>query len=513
MASKTAELLTQIREGKADLGALREHAQKELEILTKAHGESQVGGYMATKDLLNGDTEQTKEDDLIARTEDLRKAQDFLTSRLMIDKNMADLKARASLFTGGSGGPSPDDIAKAQAQGNNLPPPPTPFDRQKNAASGTKNELPDHYGAGTLMDVHYKAMLDDGIYQEFASYGYEDRKRQIYVGRPLAQTRTKDYVPALKAAYAFAGVAAPGGIMPSDMVGMPYPMMTNELDYVMMTAAPGSLIRYFQSAAPVAVDLASGDWTTGNRPRPVDRAMAITTRTPTGAVTARTKQRLAGLIKMDLEDLRDNGQIGERNNMQLDVDVRNLMAQQIFNGTGSNHQWNGILSDFDTPVSATPAQNNIGGLGLGHNTVAVQSTGTDREPVAFMDQVWGELILRGCPPGVLFVTKPLWSEIRKSQRALRYLDEDYAKAPYGRVGPVPMCLSRYMPANEALMVDNMKAFGVELGVQVETAISDDWAFDEYAVSIRRVVSGNTYMLMPFGGIRITGTNNFVAATP
>ena len=65
------------------------------------------------------------------------------------------------------------------------------------------------------------------------------------------------------------------------------------------------------------------------------------------------------------------------------------------------------------------------------------------------------------------------------------MNDDFAAAPWGRVGPVPMVLSRHLGDNQALLTNTSMAWGVELGENVVTAVSDDYAFGDHQVTIKR----------------------------
>lgn len=476
MAEKLADIFAKALAGDITPGYLREVANKEMTTLSEAHTASQEPerGWMATLDLLDGDTANAKMLDFTERTSKLGEAMDWLT------KSMASTQAFSNLQAGAGPGIL------------NMPMPTQP---------GVKQATPAEPPISAGVQSHYKMMMASEQSQKLLAMTPEQRVEEIRRNPMLAKTASDDYRLVLKASYGYAGVAAPGGLLPTDRIGMPYPLMTMELDYIPITTSPGSLVRFFQSRAP-----ATADPDGGNNARARARGAAMNEVTDTGAVIAHTKESLSGYATIAREDLRDNGMIGERNNQQLDIAVRDLMVQQFMLGTGTTPEWDGILADYTTTAASQDA------ITLTSNQVAVPSSGLN-EPVAFLDVLFAHLAQRGCPPSVLFVNATDWAKIRQSQRALRYMDEDYNLAPYGRVGPVPMCLSRYLGANQALMVDAEKSFGIELGTDVETAVSEDFMFTSNVVVVRRTVDGNTYHTMPYGGFLITSTDEFVAATP
>ena len=477
MAEKLADIFAKALAGDITPGYLREVANKEMTALSEAHTASQdpERGWLATLDLLAGETADAKMLDFTERTQKLGEATDWLA------KSLAATQAFANLQTGA--GASILNMAPAAPR------------------TGEKQATPAEQPMERASLSHYEKMMGSEQSQKLLAMTPEQRQVELRNNPMIAKTSAGDYRLVLKASYGYAGVAAPGGLLPTDRIGMPYPLMTMELDYIPITTSPGSLVRFFQSRQPMTADPDGG---TNARARA--RGAAMNEVTDTGAVIAHTKESLSGYATIAREDLRDNGMIGERNNQQLDIAVRDLMVQQFMLGTGTTPEWNGILADYST-IAATQSA-----ITLTSNQTPVPNTGLN-EPVAFMDILFAHLAQRGCPPSVLFVNATDWAKIRQSQRALRYMDEDYNLAPYGRVGPVPMCLSRYLGANQALLVDAEKSFGIELGSDVETAVSEDFQFTSNVIVVRRTVDGNTYHTMPYGGFLITSTDEWVAATP
>ena len=210
------------------------------------------------------------------------------------------------------------------------------------------------------------------------------------------------------------------------------------------------------------------------------------------------------------EDLRDKGAVGERINRHIDIKMRTAMIANIFQGTGgitgANQQWQGIMP----ALTQVPGTNALNHFGIGHNSVAVEANHT--EPVAFFETLMAWIGVRGLFPSCIFLNVSNWETVRQSQRYLRNQENDYMAAPWGRIGPIPMCLNRNLGANQALIIDTNDSFDVVLGEEIQTGISEDYHFGQNVVSLRRVVDGNIAIVREYGAVKVTATNLFAAAS-
>ena len=480
------EPLAKAQSGEYNIAYLRTKYDEE-EVVLKQALEASEGerGWMGCLDLLEGETADAKSDDYIMRVKALGDANKYIRK---------DAETRAMM----------QDIEPLPTVKNFAPEKPT-------RNSDPTQNLPEQ--AKAMIRSHYQKMMESPDAVKFASMTAAERTREMRPGLVLAETKMDDYLPVLKAS-TFA--TATTGLLPADRIGMPYPLWTGELDYFNMMIEAGSIIRYMESRAETETNLATGD--AQQRARAGSGAVGeIHEIDENGVVVELSKRSFGVMAQMALEDLRDNGRVGERTNRQLDIAMKTAMAYQILRGDNNNansNLWNGIAHKLGDAAGNRAA--NIAAVTREHNSVAVLSSGNDREPIGFIDQLMIEMGLRGTLPQVLFLSPPMWKVIRDSQRAqaLRNQGDDYLTgAPFGRVANIiPMCPTRHLAANTALLLNTEQMLDVVLGTDVLTSISEDFRFSKNAVVVRRTVYGNCAIMMPFAGFEITGTNNFQAAS-
>ena len=291
------------------------------------------------------------------------------------------------------------------------------------------------------------------------------------------------------------------GILPTDRMAMPMALIS-ALSFFNIMAQPGNLVRFFEAPTP---EVASATGQSRGRIRGADiHEVSVASQS-----TQLIKHSIGSYAEIPREDIRDHGMVSERSERTLDIAIRQEMERQIFAGDNSGTNWRGIGEVTKTAVA------NIGLLSITTNSVAVLNSGSDREPVAFFERLALELGTRGTFPTVLFADAATIVKVRDSQRAFRYQQNDIERFPFGSIqnGLIPMFPSRYLPENTAYLLDSGQAMDVELGEFIETGISEDVAFKQNAVAIRRTVDGNVAFLMPHAVIQVTGTNNLVAQTP
>ena len=481
MADLTAPL-AKAQAGELTIEYLKGQFDEERVKLAEANEayEKSDKGWMGALDLLAGDTAEAKMNDYLVRGKALEDAAALI-------KKDAELRAMR-LAT------RPDDAQASVAD----------HQEKRFAQQAPPNQFIGAHQFISPEAYHFKSMDNSPTYQKFMSLTKEERSapEAIRANQVLAVTKASDYIPVLKA-NTYASSAT--GLLPTDAIGMPYDLWTGELRYFNIVAEAGSIVRYMQSRPESAVNFTTGDVQTR------ERLAALHEMDDDGDVIQAAKKSFGVWTKMAMEDLRDNGRVNERTNRQLDILMQQAMAYMILAGDNSARQWNGILRQLTT----APAANGIAGLDLTHNSVPVLSTGVN-EPVAFIDRLMVELGLRGCFPNVVFLSGKDWNTIRDSQRsqALRNQGDDYTTmAPFGRVANlIPMCPTRHLPANTALLANTSKTMDVVLGSDIITGVSEDFKFDELAVSVRRAVDGQTALMMPLGMIKITATNEWEAAS-
>lgn len=474
--------LAQAQAGEITIGLLRERFEEETVKLNEAREASghQEKGWMACLDLLDGDNAKDKMNDFAVRTKALAEAAAFIRT---------DAELRRIEF---------DQLPQPRREAEHV---------EKSFAPQNQFVPPPGYQLTAMNPgmAHYKAMMDTPEAQRFANMTPMERKPLIRAGLLLAQTKSDDYIPVLKASHY---AEASTGLLPTDRIGMPYPSWTRELDYFMFSTEPGSIIRYMESGSDTLTAVGAGNAGDAQvRDRAGSNLGTINEINDSGTVEELSKRSFGVMTKMAIEDLRDNGRVSERVNRRLDIQMRRRMVEQIFNGTNAGNQWRGIM-----PVLASAAAD-ITALNNTHNAVAVVAA-EEREPVAFFRYLMAQLAIRGCFPTVAFVNIETWNEIKKSQTVLRNQGPDYdVLAPFGRVANhIPMCITDKLPDNQALLIDTSQTADVVLGTEILTGISEDFAFDENAVAIRRTVYGNIVLDMPLAAIKITGTDMFQAAT-
>ena len=111
MAEKLADIFAKALAGDITPGYLREVANKEMTALSEAHTASQdpERGWLATLDLLAGETADAKMLDFTERTQKLGEATDWLAKSLAATQAFASLQkgAGASVLNMAAGDPAP----------------------------------------------------------------------------------------------------------------------------------------------------------------------------------------------------------------------------------------------------------------------------------------------------------------------------------------------------------------------------------------------------------------------
>ena len=478
--SNLTEPLNKAQSGEYTAAYLRElydAEQAQLASAMEAHDQG-AQGWLSAKDLLDGDTADAKMNDYIARGKALGEANSWLIKEFNA-RQKRELPDLPPVQRAAAGEKTFAAAGQTQRQ-----------DKALTMLDQAWTNLPQHKAV-------YKAMLASDSAQAFAAMSPTKRAEVSRVpGTLLGEVKTGDYIPLLKASIFDSAT----GILPSDRMGMPYPLLTMELEYLYLTEEPGSIIRYFPSRA--IVEATSG--TVGDA-QVRARMGTINEMTDDTDAVVRPKHSIGALAKVALEDLNDHGRISERTNKQLDIGVRDQLTHQIFQGVKATaNNWDGIMPELSTVAASLTA------LGRTDNAIAVPA---NTEPLDFLTQMIGELAERGCFPTVLFVGRDAWAAIKASQRVLRNQQQDYMRTPFGMVEhTVPMCLSRQLGTNQALIMDASKTVEVVLGEEVQSMVSEHLFFNEGAVAIRRMLYGNNAFIAPYGGIKLTSTQNFTPAS-
>ena len=464
-------ILDGTRKGDYTVDYLRTEYGKELEQLATANTSYQTGGWMACKDLLSGDTAEAKMADFVLRTKAAGDAHAY------IQECDASVKAFAAL-----GQLAPVDASPRKAVGP------------------AEHPVPDYAG----LPDGYKAYLQSREAVAFSEMSPAQREDYIRPGQTLGRQKAREYAVYLKASLFASSPTGTGGLLPTDRVGMPYPMLIDPLMFFRITSEPGSIIRYWESYEPQIANLATGEV------RARARGGALNDLTQEATLRQVPKQSLGVITDIPKEDLRDNGMISERMNSTLDIAMKTALITNIFRGngglTGANNQWRGIMP----ALTSAPSTNELNNVDVNHNTVAV-SSGFE-EPIAFFETLLAALAYRGVMPTCVFVNAADWGKIRASQRVLRNQADDYLSAPWGRIAAVPLCLCRDLGTNQSLIIDTATTFDIVLGEEVQTGISEDYRFGSNMVSLRRVMDGNVVIEKPFAAIKVTATNLLAAAT-
>ena len=489
MGTLLAERLAAAQRGELTLANLREAFDTELKAMQEADAAiSSKDGWRAAT-MLDGDDFQAKSTDFEQRTRALGGANVWLR----------DQYAARDVLTKMSELPPADDVAAhagapieqkqfyqlpGTGQQISIPAAPRGMQGQETLVLGMPDE-----------GISYKAFTESAEYKQFVAMPHERRVAMLRTpGTLLSEIDPKVMIPVLKA-YTFSTGTA--GLLASDRMGMPYQLMTHELQYFPMVSEQNSVVRYFESESP---SIASATGAARGRAR----GGTINEVSVASDAVVRPKKSIGIYAEIPEEDLNDNAMISERVNRQLDIHIRSELARNIINGSGSGTEWNGVMSRL------TSAASNITGITLTHNAVPVVAA-QEKEPVAFFEILLGHLALRGNYPSVIFLGANDWGKVRQSQRNLRNQAEDYMRFPYGQILGVPMQLSHYVGENQALMVDTSSVTAV-LGDGIKTGVSNDYAFRDNSIALKRTAYGNVEHLMPLGAFKVTATNLFAAAT-
>ena len=443
--------------------------RKALDDAIDAQARDAAGNWMAAGEILAGETQEAKLADFRERMDAAQKAAEFI-------QNAQNQAARTL----------PELYAPSGAPGEKRFAPP----------GGDGQPQP---GAPLASQLHYKAMEATPEFQALSALMGQGKAQMLagWKSAPPISTKASDLIPSLKVSSYIAPGANPAGLMPTDNIGMPYNLSTAALALFPMYSEAGSNVRYMQSRTP-AVDPDADTRTRGGTIADMD---------DDGRVIQDVKQSIGVMASVAIEDLMDNGRISMRIEEQLNIEMRKRMEGQLLAGDNTGTNWRGILPQL------TANATNISALGIAHNTVPVAAGGQEQEPVAFIEEVAAELAERGTPATVLIVGRSAWSTIRKSQRVQRYQEPDVTRMPWGSVAGVPMVLSRYLGANTALLIDTQDGVvDIVLGSEVMTFTSEDFGFDKGLMFFRRLVYGNVALVKPYGAVKITATNLFVAAT-
>ena len=492
--------LEQAQSGEISFHALRDTYLEEVKNLRQADEASldPKEGWLAAGNLLAGESKSDKMLDFIARTKALGPVGKWLSEQDSNRVALADIYVPKAgeygeLPTTGKQFYAPDGTGDYRAAAGGM---------QSEGALLRKAQEAIDEQVRLMSSFSYQLMEANPDYLAFKGLTPAQRAPLLVPGATFFKTDSKAYLAALKAVNFSTGVGT-SGILPSDRMGMPYDLMVSELDHFNIMAEQGSIIRYFTAPPPALPNPQTGSARVRDRGGDIHEYSLLSN----GVI--KHKFSLGTYAEMWREDMQDHGQIPERVNRQLDINMRTLMAQQILNGAGdAQKEWSGVAP----ALTAAPGTNNITQLGLLHNSVAVHGTNGTKEPVAFFELLLGELAQRGCYPTVIFVNTVDWGKIRESQRALRNQGEDYARFPFGQILGVRLQLTRHLPANTAIIGDMMKMLDVITSEDIETGTSEDFQFQKNAIAIRRTMRANTAIMMDLAAIKVTATNLFVPQT-
>ena len=476
MASLVEPMRQALGEG-IETAELRALYDAEMTEMATIHETESAHGWMACRDLLSGETANEKAQQYYARTSALAEAGRYLERHDNAFGVLADLLQARSIpqAVQESAGVQHKEIAgpesvvemrEAELAGRSL----TPSMRAFQAMTPAQRDLAVRLPGQTWFSE------DAGVVCARLQPGYEQMR-------------------------AFTYSTGTGGILPTDRMAMPYRLIS-ALDFFNIYPEPGSIIRYFAAQTPV---LASSTGAARSRAR----GAAINEANAASTLSDLPKRSLAVYAEVPLEDIRDHGMVLPRTREQLDIYLRQEMERQIFSGDKSGTEWTGFLGELDTAAA------NIGALAITSNTVPVLASGDDREPVAFFEQLMVHLGMRDdMLPNVIFASPATIEVIRQSQRSagLRNLGQDYMNFPYGQINFCALHPCRYLGANEAVVMQSMNALDVVTGQLVDYQTSEHAAFPRNNLALRMTVDGNVALTRPYCAIKVTATNNFVAAT-
>ena len=478
------DTLERAKNGEITVNDLRSAHMTEYNVLGEAFQASEKSdGFMGAKDLLKGDNEDAKFKDFDTRQNELKDVENYLYERDRVAMEWANQRKALPERQFANQGPMPVTLV----------------------GGGLKS-----FGGHLVANKGFE--------------GYDS-------GTLTVKIPAEQILHQLKAAN-FTGTSTDiaGGLLPSDRVANIYRRRVKALDYFDIIAEPGSIVRYH--TPPLPVDAAPGDgsapsrtatdgqplpdFPTNDGARVRTRGARLGERQATWTEISLPKRPLGEWMPVNREDARDNPAVMGRVADQMMNDIRLLMLHQIFRGsgglTGAGQQWDGL----DPLLSGTRGQAvaNIGAFGTYTTTsVAVLGSGTDREPLSFIEQVMAEMAMRGIEPTAIFLGSGAYKTIRQSQRVYRHQNEDYEMFPKGEVMGAALVLTPVLPANTLYICDtNPEVMQVVLGEQVEAQMSEDFAFADNAVALRVVVDGNIAHYQHLGSCEVTSTNNFVAAS-
>ena len=454
---------------------LRELCEAEIKEMSEVYGISNEKGWMECRDLLAGETAEEKQLDYATRTKALYETQRFLeqgdTARSTLEQMLKDFGERR---------PEAVEMPPAQAQKSVQPP------------EEVRN-LPE---VDRLDPLVRQPVLVSNALKAFQAMSPQRRGELLMRdNQPLFDEPMEVALRRLKA---FTYSRGSGGILPTDLMEMPYQLISN-LDFFNIYPEAGSIIRYFPAPDPV---LASD---TG-RARVRRRGEAINEVTADSQLVTRVKHPISVYAEIPREDIRDHGTVLPRTRDELDIAMRQEMERQIFIGDNANYDWAGFLPTLTTAAA------NIGAVAINTTSVPVLTSGV-REPISFFEQLMVELGMRDDSlPNVIFCNAATIELVRQSQRILRNQMQDYQRFPYGQIRMCALRPCRYLGANEAVIMQSMACFRVVTGQNVEYATSDHVAFKTNNLGLRLNVDGNLAIERPLCAIKVTGTNNFQAAT-
>ena len=462
--AKLADLLAQVNAKEASIAQLREAHKDEYTLMgTIAEDTQKGGGWVDTKDALEGSTVEEKVANFQVRTEELQKIGKFLEDQ---DRALATMKVMRA-----PSDPAGDSGAKTAFVG----------ERKESPSAGADTGLR-HFARKMMETQDFKSGFPTNQLPPQASKVMAG-EHAVVVKQPMA-----DAIGEFK----FFTITTP---LPSDVVGMPYPMRVQPLDYINMRAEPGAILFFHRPEGP-----------TTNAAAPARaRGITLTQRNVTWDRVILTKHSLGNWMPLAHEDINDNASVMAAAAEQLLVDVKYQIVNQLFNGNNTGSNWDGLVRQTST---SSGTEQNTSAVPARTGTPPAINNPDEVHPLMVLNDVMTRIWERGMFPTVIFCSRADYIKIRAQQRIERYLQPDYKTFPMGDVDGVPLCLTDQLPANTLIVADtDPRNVEIVMGQDITTAVSDDYQFADNERSIRVTCYGNLALYRPLSVWRLTDTDH------
>ena len=479
-----AEMLEQYNTGEITMSVLRAEHEKQFNEMEAFGKEAQEKGWMALMDKVPGENSEQKVKSFSDMNDELARVERAIHAE---DQAMAKQRSQRKALPAGV----MEGLSKDAGAGRD-------FVGERAGQMET-----------ALVGLSAKMAQTEAFLKNFP-----DGRLPLMSGQPIKgelefPMHMKDAIPTLKAF----NISTP---MPIDIVGRPYPMRVQPLDYFNIRTEPGSQIFYHQPVTPELPNPNSNPVV--GRARVRMRGAPLHMSDVTWVQQRLTKPSLGSWMPVAYEDVADNASVAAVAAEQLMIDVRILMVQQLFNGNGgllsTNYQWHGLLPQLTTTTVGDTQ--NSSAVPRPQGTAPNYINSDAIHPVQALVNVMVRLWERGMEPTstAIFLSAADYLKVNYQQRLERYLQGDYKNYPMGDVHGVPLVLTDQLPANTILIGDTSQMNAeIVMGNDLQIGMSDDYRFANNQRAMRVVTYGNVALYRPLAFWNLTATNNLTVIRP